>query len=395
MTVEETMTFSRPLAYLLVVLLGATLVGCDVLGLEDDDEEIPEFSILDPELVDALQDSEFDVAAAAPRDDQVLAASLGDGDDLDRVVYIDEDQNAATVFVGDDGLPERAVIDDNVLVFSNYTEDTFDIAAITPNGETYIERELELPDVATELLEDLEGTGSAALSAKSVSWANVTRGASLVMDTALCGGAIAAAKPTFGATVPMAISSCGSALLTTAAAVSDSEPVKAAAAGWNFSWCKAGEASACVSEVLDLSAEAIEGSENTIDEREEEVAQTTGALRFAGVWGYPDRDGDWFVVEEDKAFDAFYDSEDDCYSVTIGDYVSVDGNVFTYERREDGEQIDLEYERLEEDELRVERLDPPLELIMSLAPTEDPEDFLDNRCEEPTAVPAGAKVLTQ
>jgi hypothetical protein len=390
------MTFSRPLAYLLVVLLGATLVGCDVLGLEDDDEEIPEFSILDPESVDALQDSEFDVAAAAPRDDQVLAASLGDGGDLDRVVYIDEDQNAATVFVGDDGLPERAVIDDNVLVFSNYTEDTFDIAAITPDGETYIERELELPDVATELLEDLEGTGSAALSAKSVSWATVTRGASLVMDTALCGGAIAAAKPTFGATVPMAISSCGSAALTIAAAVSDSEPVKGVAAGWNLSWCQgAGDPLACVNVVLDLSAEAIEESENTIDEREEEVAQTTGALRFAGVWGYPDRDGDWFVVEEDKAFDAFYDSADDCYSVTIGDYVSVDGNVFTYERREDGEQIDLEYERLEEDELRVERLDPPLELIMSLAPTEDPEDFLDNRCEEPTAVPAGAKILTQ
>ena len=367
----ERLSRSLHIVSFLVLCAGVFLLsGCDAIG-GNDEEDLRDLAVI-PEPAT----SEYDIAVASETEDQAVSAAFTEDEKVDYATYIDDEQRAATVFFGEDGLPRRLVDGEKVIVFENYGGGTFDAGVVTSEGDVKVVRDVNSPD----RIEDLKSAAANSKGSKDLEPSEAAESASIAVDAGACAAAAVATKASFGLAVPAAVSACGSFFLNSAAAITGSESVDTAASGWSLTWCSAGDKVSCASEALSAMGDNLEESKSTIDEREEEIAEGTGVLRFAGVWSYPDREDDWFVVEKEKAFDAFLDEDNNCYDVAIGDFVSVDSNVFTYERREDGVQIELEYNRLSEEELRVRRLSDDLTLTMELNSEGDSDTYLNNRC---------------
>jgi hypothetical protein len=316
-----------------------------------------------------------DVSAVATHEDGewLTAFSRNASGQLTEVVYGTGDGERITVKLDEQGRPTVGVAGPYVATIGNYEGSRADVALLdTGSGEITTYEDVDLGvDLSTSNFskqsDDL--TPAEAFDAASV---GVTAFVCTLAFIDISGFSAAA---------------CGASVLLQAGTRALQETAWGETAEWVGFGVDALECTsngvACVAAGIDLGQQILEEDETQIEENEEEIAQASGVARFGGVWGYPDpdRQNDWFVVEKGKAFDAIFDENNDCYDLSIGDYVSVDGNVFTYERREDGAQIELEYNRLSEEELRVRRLSDDLTFTFELNSGEDGDTYLSNRCE--------------
>ena len=109
------------------------------------------------------------------------------------------------IFLNENGLPEKVVIEDYIFLFGNYNGNTFDISIILPNGNIEIVRNIDT------------GTDLSLLSLKSAEsgedWREDMKFLGKVAGVASCGISIAAGLATSGITLPLAIVGCGATIV--------------------------------------------------------------------------------------------------------------------------------------------------------------------------------------
>lgn len=363
----------RELLFVLVLLVSFSFVSCDSAG-----DSSP-----NPNLVDgvALSGSDrSDVAAVATHEDGewFTAYSREGPNQVSEVVYSDGDGNRATIKFDNRGRPSTAVTGPYVLTFGNFNGSRADVALVdTRSGEIETFDQVDLgTDFSSLRLSKAEDEELSPAEAAEVGGYGLT--------AFFCAAAVVPAPDS-----PFTGALCAGSVLAQVATAAAEQAGWGDTAEWvgfgiSVGSCagEGGTGPSCAEAVVEAGDIALDEDENQIEENEEEVAQASGVARFGGVWGYPDpdRQDDWFVVEEEKAFDAFRNEDDSCYDVTIGDYVGFDGNVFRYERREDGKIFRFEYTRVSEEELRIRRLSDDFTLTLQLDSEENADTYLNNRC---------------
>jgi len=355
------------------LLLVTNFFGCSIFD-SNDDENNPSFSIVEN------INGNFDAAIANEEHDILFGISYDSQNRLDKSVFVNEQGDAATTWFREDGLPERLIIGESVIVFSNYTDTHFDVLGISESGEIFIEREVEIPEelmVYRDTFVTLNGDGAfkKALSIDS----NTINRIGWAWDGTTCAVSAALVKPTFGLSLPFAVSACGSLGLRAAAEFTDSHAIQYSATAWNLGWCTHADPTACISLGLDVLEHELGQAETVSEYRREEIAQGTGSLNFGGIWDYQNFDA-YFVMEINRAFDAVYNSSNDCYELTILNFLESDGNVFLYEREIDGFEIEAEFELINENELRATRLNDGAQFFWDREHTLTVSYFENNSC---------------
>lgn len=198
-------------------------------------------------------------------------------EDIKNVVAADKDGNTVVINIGDNGLPERAYVDDFVVVFDNYTNTTVDIAMIDPNGEISIVRNIE-----STLAADLNA-GFGKTGANSVG--TVMRWVGLTARGVTCGVSAAAAVGSGGLATPVAFAVCGSLVVSVASelgAFEDNEALQQTAdfIGWagGAVGCLTLSINDCYALIIDLSSTALGEAFTEIERLSDEVAVAEGAL---------------------------------------------------------------------------------------------------------------------
>lgn len=366
---------------LLSLLLGSSLIlsGCDSGGS----------SSPDPELKNgvALSGSDqSDVAAVATHEEGewLTAYSREDPNQVSEVVYGAGDGNRATIKLDGEGRPSIAVTGPYVLTFGNYNGNRADVALVdTRTGEIKTFDQVDLGA-------DFESLNLSKSGAKNLSPEEATEAASYGATAFICSMAAIPAPDS-----PFTGAGCAASVLLQVGTEAAEQAGWGDTAQWVGFGVDVGECGAehgfgpsCYEGLIDAAGIVLEEDEGQIDESEEDVAQASGVARFGGVWKRQDIGEAWFVVEKEKVFDAFYNSNDDCYDLTIGDFVSVDGDIFTYKNRSAGTEVSLKYERQGESGLWVERLNDGSTWTMNYDSSQDTDNFLNNQCGSPSMVPA-------
>lgn len=347
--------------------------GCSIFDSNDDDNE-PSFSVIED------VGGNLDVAIANEEHDILIGVSYDSENRLEKSVFVNEEGEAASAWFTEDGMPERLIIGDNIIVFSNYTETHFDVLGISESGEIFIEREVEIPEELIVYKDTFVDSQGEKVFKKAISLdSNDINKLGWAWDGLICAGSVASVKATFGLTLPFAVSSCGSLGLRTAAEVTDSQEIEFAPTAWNLAWCTHSDFTACVGLGLDVLEDELQRSEEITENRREEIAQGTGSLKFGGIWRYRDIDGH-FVMETIRAFDAIQNPDQNCYNLQIMNFVESDGNKFVYRRAEDGFEIEAEFELIEKDVLKAIRLNDGAQFYWDREYSLTASDFENNTC---------------
>ncbi len=166
------------------------------------------------------------IGALAVHESGEILGAITEEDRVTGSVWIAPEGGSIVVEAGRDGLPERAVVGDWVLLFSNYTTDSVDIAAIAPDGTISTFRDVPVdPSSISSLRAGSTPGGQGRMLAISPSGANQTltaadqlRIASTLMSIASCAitAIPAAALGPAGILWVAAQPACWSALLGTA-----------------------------------------------------------------------------------------------------------------------------------------------------------------------------------
>ena len=346
--------------------------GCGIFGSDKED---------DPDLYDGLAVSTTDdplMPVIATHESGEFLGAMVDPEtgDLTNIVY-HTDEGSLLVTVDEFGRPSKVTDGEYIYLMGNYRNGLVDVARIDPDGSIVTEEGVQLD-------ENFEPNESVNKKLQVQFDLDLTTG-DLITGAGIAVGTFACAKATIFSAGLAALPCFGALVGVTAALTSESYPELSETSGYigyglGFSGCGTGSPESCVGLLIQLGGDIHSNGNSVFSNNEQEVASASGVIRFGGVWQYPDRPDDWFVVEKERVFDAFYNNNNNCYEVNIGEFVSVDGNVFTYQVPPDNFRIDLVYTRLNEDELHVERIDPPLELTMSRSTTQNPEYFITNRC---------------
>ncbi|HUF11218.1 MAG TPA: SUMF1/EgtB/PvdO family nonheme iron enzyme [Rhodothermales bacterium] len=182
------------------------------------------------------------------------------------------------VFFDENGLPERAYVDETIVLFENYRDNLVDLAIIPPNGGSVLVRAVDIGDF-------INGVASGKLQA-AAEW---LRALSVGLSIATCGTAIAASRASAGIAVPLAASACGSLALKVVAIVaehSDNEAIRLSGAAigtvGSLLGCAHGSLTDCESGALDIAVTIIELEEDVREERADEIEAATAQLLQPG-----------------------------------------------------------------------------------------------------------------
>jgi hypothetical protein len=176
------------------------------------------------------------------------------------------------VFLGQDGLPARAVIEGIIALFSNYTDSTVDVAIILPDGTTQIKR--ALPVDAEDLLQLRQSRFSseagsphlATIRSSYLELAAMLRIAGFTISIASCVLAL------YPPTLPFAILSCGSALINIVNSFPPDPRFEAVSRMLTVTSCYLGSALSCVNALISETADGLERAQRTLDEHAGDIA---------------------------------------------------------------------------------------------------------------------------
>jgi hypothetical protein len=107
-----------------------------------------------------------------------------------------------SIFLDKDGIPNKAVIEGHIFLFSNYKKNLMDIAAVLPNGEISVFRDVSIDFDLTSGFNNISTKGSASNS-------DLIRWTGRALGVAACGIGFVAAYPTAGLSLTLAYIGCG------------------------------------------------------------------------------------------------------------------------------------------------------------------------------------------
>ena len=242
-------------------------------------------------------DSDRFAALAAHEDGEKLIA-MTDADASGNIrgvtgaIWISPEDEALLVYSGADGLPEQAVVGDIILLFSNYTSDSADLALVTADGSFQIIRDMPVDAEDLSQLRDLQHQvgdrgGSHLLSKPSYRSSNLApsqklRIAALLVRVASCLIEVAKSHLVLPLLVK-AILPCASALVSSLALVTDNELMMATSLYLDEILCvdlpaPLRDPLACVAFVLDMAGLAASQAEERLRAQEQTVAEAEGEL---------------------------------------------------------------------------------------------------------------------
>lgn len=163
----------------------------------------PEIQYEDYAVFDISSESEWDYWLISNEDQSYLLVE--EGSSLPTKVFFrpNPDYEGYPIFIDERGLPEKAIINDYIFLFDNFSGNTMDIAIIDPSGNIQVERGIE-----SEYNFDEIGKKSAA---SIQGWHEALKFVSIAASVATCGIGIITAPAGIG--LAIAAVGCGATAL--------------------------------------------------------------------------------------------------------------------------------------------------------------------------------------
>jgi hypothetical protein len=166
------------------------------------------------------QDPDFAVAAIARNGEKLISMtetdSQGNITNVKGAIWVSPDDEVIVVYLNEDGLPDRLIVQEYVFLFSNYSGSTVDIAIISPSGSISVSRnvsiELEKLSNYHSFSPKFDSVSLVSMKNRAFSWAEALEWTSIIMGITSCAGSIAATAATAGGLIPFLVASCGSLL---------------------------------------------------------------------------------------------------------------------------------------------------------------------------------------
>ncbi len=255
------------------IVLGVLLAaGCSDLASPEED---PRDFLVHCVAAVATGDPQVPYVAAHESGDRL--GVIAEGGQLRGAVFFGRDGSTFTVFTGPDGLPGRAVAGETVVLFSNWSAASVDVAVVGPGGDIEVHREVPLPELAGP------GTsawaGSSPVAATAVDIGTALSYAGLAIATASC---VTAVIVSAGLALP-----CGAAVLSAVALAAQDVPGLEESAGAiglvaGIAGCSGADPFACGAIIVEGSRVAWNAAEAVIQAQEREVELAEDALSSGG-----------------------------------------------------------------------------------------------------------------
>ncbi len=381
-----------PIHIILLILLAFGISSATLISAcgttESEKEEDPADALFKGISVAQTDNPEIPIVVAHTNGDWMAILADPNAEKINGVVYTMSNGSSFTVYLDNQGRPKYAYVTGYAFVYENYRENLVDIAVIGQDGNIQLIRDIAydgdfLSQSFDKSLLDISNITNANKWAQLHSFLKVAATAATV---AACGAAVATGVGAIAVAVP-----CGAAIANIISnyIVSDNALIEGSFLGFGVAaagiGCATFEPFSCIAVATEIAA-AVSGVASTkISEREVEIAGATGALRFGGVWTRRDISDAWFVINKDEAYDVFYISSRNCYSITAGEFVRVDGNVFTYRVLPDNYTIRLRYVLINPIILTATRLDDNFSVTMDRSTR--PEQSFTPECRAKTVLP--------
>jgi hypothetical protein len=220
------------------------------------------------------EDGERLVALTAPAAGGGIAAVTG-------AVWYSPAGDPFTVYLGEDGLPERAIVEGYIVLFANYGPGSVDVALIAPDGSYGITRGVPVDPAALSALRDgaqrpqvqVASLAGGAATTASLTLAEALRLASLGLSVAGCVTAAIFSGP-------LAPLLCAAAIVAAIRLLTPADNPALGATGTALGAIGCGllDAGTCVSLVLDTTADVIDLGEQTLGGHGETIGEAEGAL---------------------------------------------------------------------------------------------------------------------
>ena len=187
----------------LLKLLLFTGIGI-VFILQSCDKEKKEPEPNDINIFDVSIDTDWDYWAVGKDGDYLF---VKEENSLPKEIFFkpEKDKEGYPIFLDENGLPEKVVIENYIFLFGNYNGNKVDISIISPSGSIEIIRDIET---------EIDWSTLTLKSAKTVEdWKNNMKFLGNVAGSVACGISIAATLSTAGFGLPLAIIGCGAGIV--------------------------------------------------------------------------------------------------------------------------------------------------------------------------------------
>jgi hypothetical protein len=141
---------------------------------------------------------DFAVAALAENGEKLAVKTKTDSSgniiDVEGAVWITPDDEVIVLYLDDSGLPEKIIAQEHVVIYSNYTNSSVDIAIVSPNGSIEVSREVPIEIDKLRSLTNRFATGKVAkLSLQDENWSkdDALEFATIALGVAMCAGTFA------------------------------------------------------------------------------------------------------------------------------------------------------------------------------------------------------------
>lgn len=176
------------------------------------------------------------VAAAWTEDKSAAVMTDREGNSMivreDSVVFVTSEEEGIVVYYDENNLPTRAIIEDYIILYENWTSFSVDVAVISPKGIYTVYRNLEInSDLVSDLIvlasvQDNKNRFVQLFSFSSVAYAfdrddlqKTLEIGGKVLSTAICLGTIGTAITSGGITLPAIGLACASTVINVASAL--------------------------------------------------------------------------------------------------------------------------------------------------------------------------------
>lgn len=282
---------SRSFCFLVIVALIST--SCSP-------KKAAKFGIAATETNDNL----YKVLAVHENGEQLVAMtetdSSGNITAVTGAVWFSPDGDSFVVQNGKDGLPEKIITGNFMIILSNYTSNTVDVAVVSSTGEIELVKNTPVnPDELLELRslhsQATNADGSVKLASlaspilsNSKSLSRTLRLASFTISVAGCVVAgIFSTALTFGAALAVLAIPCGSAIVSGVQLLTEKEDdvaLSSTSKALGAIACATGGADDCVALILDTTADVVSVAEEEVADREATIERAKLSIDMVGKW---------------------------------------------------------------------------------------------------------------
>ena len=286
-----------------VIILNFSLMSCELVKdiFPDKDKDQNETFV-----ADISSETDFDYLAYAEEDQSFLAVKLATNSNPELALFKpNEECEPFPIWFDQEGYPQKMIVEGFIFTFDNFSEVSFDLGIVSPDGEVSVARNITIPDEYKEFIQ-----------LKSFTWSDELRWTGHILDVVACGvsiaGGTASMAASFGISTPAAAAlitlGCGAMVLDIATEffpeeiqnITGSSATAISSFTTTLDCLTPGSALSCFSgiaaEVFGLSGEIVEFHENEIALSEAVLSSGYGDIQVTLTWD-SNADIDLYVMD--------------------------------------------------------------------------------------------------